>query len=99
MNFRAVSKNVLSDVILGYSYLVTLKMGLGLMNPAPKSRKKEPNGCVCTPVYIGSRLLVQSGNCILAIACNNLSIISINVPILYKSYSFVLGWTKYDCKL
>merc|ERR1712227_52109 len=72
MNFRAVSKNVFCPtLILGYSYLVTLKMGLGLMNPAPKSRKKEPNGCVCTPVYIGSRLLVQSGNCILAIACNN----------------------------
>ena len=76
-------KNVFCPtLILGYSYLVTLKMGLGLMNPAPKSRKKEPNGCVCTPVYIGSRLLVQSGNCILAIACNNFQILT-NIPILW----------------
>ena len=34
-------KIVCPTLILGYSYLVTLKMGLGLMNPAPNLEKRS----------------------------------------------------------
>ena len=86
MNFRAVSKNVLSDVILGYSYLVTLKMnGLGSFGVTPNLKNRSQMDVSVRQWILEGRLLVQSSHCILAIACNNLSIISINVPILYKS--------------
>ena len=41
MNFRAVSKNVLSDVILGYSYLVTLKEWVGVKWGYPVPNRKN----------------------------------------------------------